>query len=286
MAVNSFNILVSIIGLLAGFIYLFEYIFGKAKKRSYRVILVTIFFISIVLLGLRFLKDNKTTTADLQSDTPPTVKTDSIKQPLQTIPQKNTTIPARIVNTPIFENDKAVQSTEPKKEIETPTTDVGKKDIENALSNYINNTSPKSDIAVLVIDNNNRSINSISSEIATLYRSKGHSATTSLFTNSFLNSPYLNEVQTGNSKVIDKLGLASQVSYIVIAKYSNDFNSGEQTKWISRANLDVSVISCLSKSQVDGFTIAVSNGFDDKQHAEIGAKEKIILSYKTSHLNL
>jgi hypothetical protein len=129
-------------------------------------------------------------------------------------------------------------------------------------------------------------MNSFASEIANLYRSKGHTVTVSLFTSEFFSSKHLNDVKNANSSVLNKLGVASQVDYIVFAKYSNYFDPGEQIKWISRASLEVSIISCISKSLKDGFEIPISSGHFDKQNAEKGAKEKILSAYSTSHLNL
>lgn len=195
---------------------------------------------------------------------------------------ENTTVPFSKMN----QNTIIIKPTIPITVNHTQSNSIPKDITADETNNYINITTTKSDIAVLVIDNNNNPINSISSEIASLYRTKGYSVTTSLFTNSFITSGYLNEVRTANSRIIDKLRLASQVNYIIIAKYSNNFEPGGETKWISRANLDVTVTSCASKSQQDAFLISVSSGFDDQQHAETGAKEKIITSFKASHLNL
>lgn len=161
-----------------------------------------------------------------------------------------------------------------------------KTDIPDGINAYVNTSSTKYDVAVLIIDNNNRVLSSLSSEIASLYRSKGYLVTTSLFTGDFLNSKYLSDIQSANSRSIEKLGLAPQVNYIIIGKYSNEFDTGEMTKWISRATLDVVIVSCISKSQADAFRIDQANGYDDKQHAEKGAREKVVLTYKASHLNL
>ncbi|MFN8250242.1 MAG: hypothetical protein U0V75_00065 [Ferruginibacter sp.] len=154
------------------------------------------------------------------------------------------------------------------------------------FSVYVNPSASKKDIAVIVLDKNNVPLLSMASEIAGLYQQNGHTATTSLFTFEFFNSKYVQDVQYANSKILEKLELQSKADYLVFAKYSNEFESGDLTKWISRANLEVSIIDCSTKSLVTSFSLPRNNGFDDKRNAEEGAKEKIMLAYKTSHLNL
>lgn len=151
---------------------------------------------------------------------------------------------------------------------------------------FINEATSESDIAIIIVDNNKQSINSISSDIANLYRSSNHSVTTSLFTTAFFHSKYLDELINSNTQLIAKLNLSSHAKYIIVGKYSNAFETGDYTKFISRATLDVVIISCVTKSQIDGFTLSATNGYDDKEHAEKGAKEKLILDYKRNHLNL
>jgi hypothetical protein len=194
--------------------------------------------------------------------------------------------PENYTPTTVSKRREEIKHVNPIEEKGSPITDNKKEAGTEDLSGYINYSANKNDIGVLVIDKDNRPMNTFSSEIATLYRNKGRTVTTSLFTNEFFSSAYLNSVISANSKVLDKLGLASQVNYIVVAKYSNAFEPGELTPWISRATLEVSIISCVSRSQADGFPIEVSSGHFDKQNAERGAKEKILSAYKASHLNL
>lgn len=152
--------------------------------------------------------------------------------------------------------------------------------------NYINNTG-KNDIAVLIVDNNNHPVNAVSAGIASLYREKKFSVTTSLFTSSFLGSAYFEKVQNANSAAIEKLQLGSNAKYIVIGKYARKFETGENTKWICRASLDIAVISCITKSMVDGFLVTASSGYDDEVNAENGAIEKLLNKYlNTAHINL
>jgi hypothetical protein len=141
------------------------------------------------------------------------------------------------------------------------------------------------DVAVLVIDDHNDLQSDLSSKIASLYKGLGFSTTNSLFTPRFINSRYLKDVENSSSAILDKLKLPSYVKYIVIGRYSNAFETGEFTRFISRANLKVTVISCITRSELDAFHIAVANAYDDKDHAEQGAIEKLLTDYKTNHLN-
>lgn len=213
--------------------------------------------------------------------------TQTIDSTKQVVPEPISKTEPKDFNPPIISTNKEeIKPVFILKEKESHVVDNKNTNTSEDFSEYINYGLQKSNIAIFILDNNNRPLSTFSSEIANLYRGKGYLVTTSLFTNAFFSSSYLNEIITANSKVFDKLGLASQVDYIVIAKYSNVFEAGELTTWISRASLDVSVISCALKSQTDGFPILVSSGHFDKQNAEKGAKEKILLAYKTSHLNL
>ena len=155
-------------------------------------------------------------------------------------------------------------------------------------SEYVNNTVMKSDIAVVILDANNSPVNSITSGIANLYRNKGYVVTNSLFTLRLFQSKYLRQLENANSQLIEKLELPSLVKYVVIGTYSKTLepNTGEYVKVVCRANLNVRVISCNSRSQIDGFELAVSNGHDDPQHAEKGAIEKLMVDYSTNHINL
>jgi hypothetical protein len=181
-------------------------------------------------------------------------------------------------STPINPQNKNTQQTEQLK----------KDDAEIKLDGFINEVGAETDMAVLIIDNYSQPVNSISSDIANLYRNKGHLVTNSLFTTKLLNSKYLNDLMNSNSQLIKALNLPSNLKYLLIGKYSKSFDKGdgENVKIICRANLDVRVISCVSKSQIDGFEISVSNGHDDSQHAEKWAIKKLISDFSLNHLNL
>jgi hypothetical protein len=156
---------------------------------------------------------------------------------------------------------------------------------QTTVINYINKQAPKADIALLILDSKNQPVNSISSKVAEFYRSKGYTVNTSLFTDDFLESKYLNKLRYGNADVIDMLGVSALAKNIVIGKYANSIENGSLMKYISRARLDVVVISCTSKSQIDVFDINRSNTHGDKLHAESGAIDKIMKDYKLTAFN-
>ncbi len=152
---------------------------------------------------------------------------------------------------------------------------------------YINKAAEKTDIAILILDANNDQVNAVSSGIANLYRSKGYSVTNSLFTAKLFQSPYLRDLENANSKLIDKLELPARVKYIVLGRYSGTTGpgTGENSKFVCRAKLDVRVISSTSRSQINGFELIVFNGHGDIDHAEKGAIEKLMADYSANHLN-
>ncbi|MEO6729511.1 MAG: hypothetical protein ABIM99_06340 [Candidatus Dojkabacteria bacterium] len=158
--------------------------------------------------------------------------------------------------------------------------------VEPSWNGYLNEIEGKNEICVVVLDHNNHPISSITSQIANLYRSQARSVTTSLFSSRFFRSEYFMGLQNADTQVFNGLDLASHVNYVIIAQYSNEFDTGDYTKYISRATLDVRIISCTLKSQTDGFKITVANGFDDKAHAESGAIEKLLDNYRINYLNL
>ena len=154
---------------------------------------------------------------------------------------------------------------------------------------YINHSTTASDIAI-VIESDGEINSQIASRIGKLYESKGYPTTTSQFTQEFVSSAAFKEVEHAQAKTIEKLGLPTSLKYIVIGTYSNEIedgkNSGGYTKFVSRAKLKISIVSCEKKSQMDSFLINVNNGYFDKESAQDGAIDKIIDYYKENHLNL
>ncbi len=144
------------------------------------------------------------------------------------------------------------------------------------INSYTAHLEDKLDVAILILNDNSEQVNSLASEVSRIFHSKGYSTSNSFFTNVFLRSEYLNELETGSSQIIDMLSLPSRLGYIIIGRYNYDFVSGEYTKFVCNGSLDLKIISCTKKRQIDGFKLVAANAFDDKAHAESGVEEKII----------
>lgn len=151
---------------------------------------------------------------------------------------------------------------------------------------YTNQQNIENDIAVVIINDQNVIDNAISTNVSELYRDKGFSVTNSLFTDRFTNTRYFSKVENADLETLGKLGLSQHLKYIVLGRYSNVFENGNYTKFICRARLKISLISCSSKSLVSSFELRAANGFDDKDHAEQGALEKLLQAYRLNHLKL
>jgi hypothetical protein len=152
---------------------------------------------------------------------------------------------------------------------------------------YINENIPKSDIAILIINQSGSLVMALSGGIADMYRINNHSSTvTSLFLPKFISSTYMERLYQGDANLIDLLHLASHANYIVIGKYASDFSNGEFTKYVCTATLDIAIISCQTKQIQSAFSLVASNPYDDKIRAENGAKEKLLQDFKINHLPL
>lgn len=152
--------------------------------------------------------------------------------------------------------------------------------------NFINQETNNNDIAVMILNDRNDVDNSISTNVSDLYRNKGFSVTNSLFTDRFTSTNCFSRVENADSETLGKLGLPPHLKYIVLGRYSNVFENGGYTKFICRARLKISLISCPGKSLVTSFELRAANGFDDKDHAEQGALEKLLEDYRLNHLKL
>ncbi len=262
-------------------------------KKWVKILTVILSFLILIVVVIGILYSPNTSSSTLESKTPSETKTqytDTGKK----IADANIETPGNTSHSVPSIQENQDRKPEPSKiifvqqsvatEKENTSTAVQKPSINP--DEYVNSTGTQFDIAVLVIDANNRVMHSIASGISDLYKKKYGAVTTSLFTSKFLNSSYLNEVQNANAQVIETLGLASRSKYIVIGKYSNSFDEGTYTKYVSRASLDIVIISCASKTQLSGFLLQASNGYDDKQNAEKGAIEKLMDQYEQKHFNL
>ena len=153
------------------------------------------------------------------------------------------------------------------------------------IGDYINSTT-YSDIAVLIIDDEKRNVTGLSSAVVDLYRKRGYSVNGSLFSDNFVHSQYLKTLESGSSQTIDKFSLSNYVKYIIVGRYSKKFVlDNDLNGKVCNGNLDVSIISCIKKMQIDNFPVSARNFGYDQQHAEKGLFEKIKKDYEFNHIN-
>lgn len=148
---------------------------------------------------------------------------------------------------------------------------------------YINKSSSKSDVAILIVDEEGRIDNPLASRIAEIYREQKLVVTTSLFKTSIIRTSYLEEVVQGNSSVIEQLTLPSNTNFVVIGRISYKFDIGTKQKYISRPKLDISIISCSSKTQIDSFTLSEPYPSNFEDAAKAHAITKVLDKYKSEH---
>lgn len=152
---------------------------------------------------------------------------------------------------------------------------------------YVSTGAEKCDVAIVVTDESNQIASSILFEVAALYRQKGLKVSSGLFTEKFIHSGLFSKLKGGSSAIASKLSLADFAKYVVVGKYRFKLrdNPGGLVKYVGAGTLDVSIISCESKSLIDGFVLSAQNGFDDEQNAERGTIEKLVKEYRVNHLN-
>lgn len=176
-------------------------------------------------------------------------------------------------------NVRITQNQLPRTELQNEEADV---------TDYISSTG-KTDVAIVIANQNQQPATPTSSAIENIYREKGLTTTHSLFSNNFYHSKYFDKLAFADSKTIDKLSLVNYTNVLVVGKYGSSFRdgSGEFGKVICDATLEIIIISSKDKSQINSFTLSASNGgFDDRLHAEKGAIEKLINQYRAQNLNL
>jgi hypothetical protein len=146
------------------------------------------------------------------------------------------------------------------------------------------NQNTSADIAVAIINTGGEFVGSINGAIINLYRSIGMTGTGSLFTPSFFQSKYFNDVFNINQEVLSSMGVNSLVKYIAVGKYFHEFEQGQYMKYVCHARLDMVIISTTNLQEVNRFTITVSGSHEDKFHAEAAAIEKLTSNYQYNHL--
>lgn len=146
------------------------------------------------------------------------------------------------------------------------------------------NQSTSADIAVAITNTGGEFVGAINGAIINLYRSIGMTGTGSLFTPSFFQSKYFNDIYNINQEVLSSMGVNSLVKYIAVGKYFHEFEQGQYMKYVCHARLDMVIISASNLQEVNRFTITVSGSHEDKFHAEAAAIEKLTSNYQYNHL--
>lgn len=164
-----------------------------------------------------------------------------------------------------------------------------RKNIEPAenLTRYLNNNS-KSDIAILIVDDNKQYENELSARIAGLYHNQGYSVTYSLFTTDFIQSEYFHELQNASSRVITMLELDSQTKYVAIGEVAYSYRKGTLVDgtFVCTASLAANIISTGEKKLVNSFTCSANgNGVTEKQAKE-DVTGKLLSKYSSEYLSI
>lgn len=148
---------------------------------------------------------------------------------------------------------------------------------------YINKSLSKNDVAILIVDEEGRIDNTLASRIAAIYREQKLNVTTSLFKSGFVRTSYLDEIRHGNAAIIEQLNLPANTKFVVLGKFSHKFDTGSITKYISRPKLEISIISCISKDQVNNFTLSASYPSNFEDAAKNHAMTRLMANYKADY---
>lgn len=166
---------------------------------------------------------------------------------------------------------------------------IGKVEVDfNSFLNHSYINTDNIDINVTIIDKNKNYLSSISSSVSDIYLSKKYKANIGLLRNSLITSQYFNELNDGNSDIIDKLNLCKYVDYIIIGKLSSFFDKGNLVEGtiICRATLKINIITACENKIYRSFSISVnSNGTNEDQAYEY-AIDKLLREYKTNYSTL
>lgn len=153
------------------------------------------------------------------------------------------------------------------------------------LHSFVNQMT-RADIAVSIVHSTGEYNSPINAAIISLYRNIGMSGTSSLFTPSFYQSGYFNELYGVSHQLLNNLGVDDLVKYIAVGKYAIEFEEGQYMKYVCRARLEMVLISTKNLQEVNRFTITVSGSHEDKYHAEAAAIEKLSDNYQHNHLKI
>lgn len=160
-------------------------------------------------------------------------------------------------------------------------------------SQYLNisaaSITSKYDIAVCFLNEQNKFESSLTQSVSQLYKTKGYSAISNLFSNNFLKSNYFEEVFSGNNNTITKMKLSAYTQKLAIGKISMQFQKGDLVEGtiICQLNLKVNIVSTQQGSLTDSFTISnVSGNGTTESAAKSQALQKALSLYLQNHLNL
>lgn len=153
---------------------------------------------------------------------------------------------------------------------------------EEDFSSYINTSSNKSNIAVIIVDANGNISPDASSAIANIYKKSGKSTSTGLIRSIFLKKPEFEELKEGNSNIIERLKLKSYTDNLAIGKITYSIRKGTlvDETIVCTASISMSIISIINKSIEQSFTISNANGNGvTESQAQGNAFQKLLDKY-------
>jgi|GEM_PF-6171825 len=154
------------------------------------------------------------------------------------------------------------------------------------VNTFITNSSENIDVSVIVVDNAGNPAMSESDAIADIYKRTGKTGTVGLLRNSFTHRPEFEELQQGNSEVIEKLKLDRHTDYLAIGKVKYAIRSGTLVSGtiVCNASISMSIISINDKTIAQSFTIANANGNGaTESQAQEKALQKLLDKYYNEH---
>lgn len=160
------------------------------------------------------------------------------------------------------------------------------------ISSYINtsikNTSEKTNISVTIVDENGNISAPLSSSIANIYNQKGYSGNTGLLRSSFLRKSDFQELNEGNSEIIEKLKLNDHADVLAIGKVAYSIRKGTlaDATFVCTATLNMNIISTVQKSVANSFACSANGNGVTEEQAQEAATDKIVNKYFTDYSSL
>lgn len=159
---------------------------------------------------------------------------------------------------------------------------------EDDFGPYINASSERVNVSVIIIDEQANLSNDVSSSIATLYSNAGNSTSMGLFRGDFTKKSSFRELMEGNSEIIEKLGLYQHTDYLAVGKIRYKYRNSDLVSGsiVCSITISMNVISTSKKAVVKSFTISNANG---NGATEDQAKEdalQMALKYYSENISL